>query len=76
MKEEIREKWREEIKKWPEMDALGSADWWLSEFDSLLALKVEQIGKLKIKKINAQFGTTRMEGYNQGISDALKILKE
>lgn len=29
--DKLRAEWREEIKKYPEMDALGSADWWIKK---------------------------------------------
>lgn len=29
--QEIRKAWRKEIERYPEMDALGSADWWLAK---------------------------------------------
>ena len=35
--EKIREEWREEIKRFPQMDALGSADWWLAKMSSIRA---------------------------------------
>ena len=31
MEEDIRKEWREEVIKWPQMDALGSADWWIEK---------------------------------------------
>jgi len=30
---ELRKEWREEIKRWPEMDALASADWWIKKLN-------------------------------------------
>lgn len=35
--EEIRKEWREEIKRYPEMDALGSADWWIEKLSQVAA---------------------------------------
>lgn len=45
--------------------------WWLTQFDSLIEAKVEEIRGMKIEN-NEQFGDIRL--YNEAISDVTKIL--
>ncbi len=62
---------------------LCAEDWLIINIEKLLSQTKEEterelrekIEGMKIEKINAQFGTTRMEGYNQALEDMLKLIK-
>jgi len=42
LKKEVREDFRKEVARWPEMDALGAGSWWLDKIDHIQALTVEE----------------------------------
>ncbi len=77
-KEKLREEWRTEVKKWPQMDALGSADWWLQKLDQALTDKVASIrGEIDNIETNWQAGNERHEwakqSYRQAQDDILNL---
>jgi len=39
----LRDEWREEIKRYPQMDSLGSADWWIEKIAQAIAEERERV---------------------------------
>ena len=43
----LRDEWREEIKRYPQMDSLGSADWWIEKIaQNELEMMKKVVGKI------------------------------
>lgn len=77
-KEELRKQWREEIKQYPEMDALGSADWWISKLDTYADAKLEEVAG-KIEKLEDTMHSQHAleeNGINHGLQTASSLVRE
>jgi len=61
----LRNEWREEIKRYPEMDSLGSADWWIE--------KLHQAEQEMLKRVRGEIE----KGFTTGVRDSIiKLIKQ
>ena len=75
-KSELRKEFREYIKQWPEMDALGSADWWLDKQSELLKKILEEGEKLRQKIIKDPNFTLETDEENTAFCQAINDYEE
>lgn len=71
--QELRDEFRKEIKKYPEMDSLGSADFWINKINIELERRDEEL-KEKIEGLANQTGFIMDNIYWVDIDDIVKII--
>lgn len=80
---QMRQRAREEIRQWPEMDVLGINDWWIEQFNQYKASLIRQIEEQRssVEQLKEKMGiayedlsvqVAYKEGYNASLEDIKK----